>query len=137
MQPSPHDLRSTLSKAKGLGSAHHGVGHWWLQRMTAVALVPLTLWFMYSLVAAMLSPNVLRVAEWFSSPFNAILMVILLGATFVHAKLGVQVVVEDYVKCPVSKYALLMGNSFICYGFAALSVLAVLKLHFLDVATSM
>jgi succinate dehydrogenase / fumarate reductase, membrane anchor subunit len=135
MQPE-RDLRSTLSKAKGLGAAHHGVGHWWLQRVTAVAIIPLSAWFVYSLVTTMLSPNVIRVAEWFSSPFSTILMVILLAATFIHAQLGMQVVIEDYVKGPVAKYALLMGNTFICYVFAALSILAVLKLHFLDVATS-
>jgi succinate dehydrogenase / fumarate reductase membrane anchor subunit len=136
MAPSP-DMRSRLGRVKGLGSAHHGVSHWWLQRVTAVALAPLTIWFVISLVSALLSPNVIKVAEWFASPFNSIVMIMLLFATFIHARLGVQVVIEDYVKSPVSKYTLLLANSFICFAFAGMSILAVLKLHFLDVAASM
>lgn len=131
------DFRSELSKAKGLGSAKHGVGHWWQQRVTAVALIPLSLWFFYSVLTAMLSPNVVKVAEWFSSPLHAIFTVLLLIATFVHAQLGIQVVVEDYVKAPVAKYLLLLANIFINYGFAVLCILAVLKLHFLDLGASM
>jgi len=133
--PSP-DLRSKLKKVKGLGSAHHGVSHWWLQRVTALALVPLSLWFTAALVTVMLSPNVLKVATWFASPVNAVMMVMLLVAAFTHARLGVQVVIEDYIKSPATKYGLLLASSFICYVFAALSILAVLKLHFLDVGSS-
>ena len=126
------DLRSRLKRAKGLGSAHHGVEHWWLQRATAVALIPLSLWFVTALVTALVSPNVVKVAMWFSSPINALIMVLLLVSTFTHVKLGAQVIIEDYIKCPASKYALLLANSFLCYSFTALSILAVLKLHFLD-----
>ena len=130
------DLRTRLKRVKGLGAAHHGLQHWWLQRVTALLLVPLSLWFVGSLMTSLLSPSVIKVAEWFASPINTILMVILLGATFVHARLGVQVVVEDYVHRPFTKYLLLLANSFVCFAFAALSILAVLKLHFLDVASS-
>lgn len=135
-QPSA-DLRTRLSRVKGLGAAHHGVQHWWLQRVTSVALIPLTLWFVASLVTAMMSPNVVKVAVWFASPLNAIAMVMLLIATFIHVRLGVQVVIEDYIKKPVSKYGLLLANNFFCFCAAALSILAVLKLHFLDAGTSM
>ena len=130
------DLQTKLKRVKGLGSAHHGVQHWWLQRVTAIALVPLSLWFTASLVTVMLSPNVVKVATWFASPVNAIAMVMLLIAMFMHAKLGVQVVIEDYIKCPVKKYSLLLANMFICFAFAALSILAVLKLHFLDAGSA-
>lgn len=136
MSGQPVNLQSKLKRVKGLGSAHHGVQHWWLQRVTAVALVPLTLWFTAALVAGMLSPNVVKVAVWFASPANAIMMVMLLVALFIHARLGVQVVIEDYIKCPVKKYGLLLLNTFICFAFAALSILAVLKLHFLDTGAS-
>jgi succinate dehydrogenase / fumarate reductase membrane anchor subunit len=131
------DFRTALGKVRGLGSARHGVGHWWLQRMTALALIPLSLWFVSALVSAMLSPNVVVVAEWFSSPVNAILMVVMLVALFMHAKLGVQVVVEDYVHGPFAKYAALLANGLICYLFMAICILAVLKLHFLDIVTSL
>lgn len=131
------DLRTRLGRVKGLGAAHHGVQHWWLQRVSAVALIPLSLWFVSSLVLAMLSPNVVKVAVWFASPVDAVLMVMTLLAMFIHVRLGVQVVIEDYIKAPVGKYGLLMANNFFCFCAAALSILAVLKLHFLDMGTSM
>jgi len=136
MTVSDSKLRTELGKVKGLGTAHHGVSHWWMQRMTALALVPLSLWFFYSLVTSMLAPNVIKVAEWFASPVNAVITVLMLVATFTHAKLGVQVVIEDYVKSPFAKYALLLLNNFICIVFGAVAILAVLKLHFLDVAAA-
>lgn len=130
-------MRSRLGKVRGLGSAHHGVSHWWLQRVTAVAMVPLTLWFVTSLVTALLSPNVIAVAQWFSSPINSMFTIMLLVAVFMHARLGIQVVVEDYVSCRVTRYGALMLNTFACFALAVISILAVLKLHFLDVVTSM
>jgi succinate dehydrogenase / fumarate reductase, membrane anchor subunit len=113
------------------------VGHWWLQRVTAVAMIPLSLWFVSSLVGLLQTSNVVVIAQWLSSPVNALLLGSLLVAMFVHAKLGIQVVIEDYVKCPVAKYSLLLANTFICFLFAGISILAVLKLHLLDIATSM
>lgn len=132
--PASTDLRTKLARVRGLGAAHHGVTHWWLQRVTAVALIPLTVWFVASLVTSLLSPNVVHVAEWFASPVHSVLMVLLLAAAFWHAKLGNQVVIEDYVHGHFAKYILLLVNSFLCFTFAAVSILAVLKLHFLDVA---
>lgn len=129
------DLRSKLSKAKGLGAAHHGVGHWWWQRVTAVAIVPLSLWFMYALVTLMLTPDVVKVAEWLASPVNALVMALLIIAGFFHAKLGVQVVIEDYVHSPASKYTLLLLNTFICFLGVAVGIVAILKLHLLDITS--
>jgi succinate dehydrogenase / fumarate reductase, membrane anchor subunit len=126
------DFRSKLARAQGLGTAHHGVGHWWVQRVTAVALIPLSVWFMYSLVTAMLAPSVVTVALWFASPVHTALMVLMLIATFWHAKLGMQVVIEDYVHTPAMKYFLLLANMFFCVALGAVSILAVLKLHLLD-----
>lgn len=129
-------LRSKLSRAKGLGSAHHGVSHWWLQRVTAVALIPLSIWFMYSLVTLLLQPDVIKVAEWLASPVNALVMVLLLIATFIHAKLGVQVVIEDYVHGPVMKYTLLLALLLACFALTTAGIIAVLKLHFLDITVN-
>lgn len=128
--------RTQLKRVKGLGSSHHGLSHWWLQRVTAVALVPLSVWFIISLMSSLLTTSVVKVAEWFASPFNSVLMILLLGSTFVHAKLGIQVVIEDYVKCSKSKFLLLFLNMFVCSMLAAISILAVLKLHFLDIAST-
>jgi succinate dehydrogenase / fumarate reductase membrane anchor subunit len=137
MSTNPTDMRSRLKRVKGLGAAHHGVSHWWLQRVTAVAIIPLSLWFMCSLVTVLLTPNVLKVAEWFASPVSTILMVMLLVAVFTHAKLGLQVVIEDYIKCAATKFTLLLANNFICSILIGVGILAVLKLHFLDIASTM
>ena len=137
MSTSQTDLRTRLKRVKGLGSSHHGVSHWWLQRVTAVAMIPLTLWFVWSLITVLSSPNVVRIAEWFASPVHSLLMILLLGSMFAHAKLGIQVVIEDYVKGEGCKFTLLLANAFICFIFAGVSVLAVLKLHFLDIASTL
>lgn len=122
-----------MARVKGLGAAHHGVSHWWWQRLTAVAMVPLSIWFVYSVVTVMLSSDVLKVAEWFASPINTIMMVLLIAIAFFHAKLGVQVVIEDYVKTPFMKYFLLIGNVFLCLLLTIVSIMAVLKMHLLDI----
>lgn len=124
-------FRSKLSIARGLGSAKSGVTHWWVQRVTAVAMIPLSIWFLGAILSVMLSPDVIFVAKWFSSPLNALLLISLVGALFFHAKLGLQVVIEDYIKCPYSKYSLLLANTFFCFGGAILCVMAILKLHFI------
>jgi len=127
----PDAFVSSLSRARGLGAAHHGVSHWWLQRLTAVALIPLSLWFIASLLAALLSQDMGIMVRWLSSPAHALGMVLFLLAMFVHGKLGLQVIIEDYVHAPASKYTLLIGMTFLCYGALALGILSVLKLHLL------
>ncbi len=132
MKPSGSDLRSNIARAKGLGAAHHGVSHWWWQRVTAVAMIPLSLWFMTALVTLLLTPDVAKAAEWLVSPVAALVMVLLLASLFLHAKLGMQVVIEDYVHAPFMKYALLLLMAGVCYSFAAAGIIAVLRLHLLD-----
>ena len=127
------DFRSPLSRAKGMGASKHAVPHWWLQRVTAVALAILLPLFVASLLANMLSPDVGEVANWFDSPLHSLLVVLLLVAIFWHAKLGFQVVIEDYVKCPVAKFALLIANNFVAFVAAALGIMAVLSMHFIDI----
>ncbi len=125
--------RSKLSRAKGLGASGHAVSHWMLQRLTAIALIPLSVWFIASLLHSLISGDVFAVADWLSSPINAVAMVLMLLATFIHAKLGLQVVIEDYIKCPAKKYTLLILNTFMCFILSAASIMAVLKLHFIDI----
>lgn len=125
-------LQSNLSRARGLGAAHDGVHHWWLLRLTSLALIPLGVWFIASLMIVAQFDDPFRVADWFSSPFHAGAMVLLVIATFWHAKLGLQVVIEDYVGCPWKKYALLIANNFFCIAAAVISVIAILRLHMLD-----
>lgn len=89
-------LRTPLGKAIGLGSAQSGAHHWWMQRVTAVALIPLALWFVWSLMS-LLGADQAIVQAWIRQPINAALLMALVIAMFYHAQLGLQVVIEDYV----------------------------------------
>lgn len=89
-------LVGPLGRARGLGSAKHGLQHWWAQRVSAVALIPLTLWFVYSAVH-LTGADQAVVKDWLSRPASAILMTLFVIATFYHLALGVQVVIEDYI----------------------------------------
>ncbi len=92
----PLRLASPLARARGLGSAKHGLAHWWAQRVSAIALVPLTLWFIWSAIHFG-GADQAQVQDWLARPASAILMSLFIVATFYHLSLGVQVVLEDYV----------------------------------------
>jgi succinate dehydrogenase / fumarate reductase membrane anchor subunit len=123
------ELRTSLAKVRGLGSAKSGTSHFVGQRLTALLLIPLTMWFVSSLMQIVVSPNPEAVAGWLSSGFNATALIMMLMALFYHAALGVQVIIEDYVHCPAYKIPMLLANVVLMFGFAAISILAVLKLH--------
>jgi succinate dehydrogenase / fumarate reductase, membrane anchor subunit len=120
-------MRSPLGRAVGLGSAKEGVEHWWLQRITAVALVPLGLWFVIAIIR-LVGADVESVRDWVGSPLPAILLVLLLIATFYHAALGLQVVVEDYVHTELTKLGLLIVVRLACFGFAVAGIFAVVSM---------
>lgn len=120
-------LRSPLGQAIGLGSAKEGVDHWWAQRITAIALVPLTLWFVIVVIELAGADRALFV-DWVRHPVPAILLVLLLIATFYHAALGLQVVIEDYVANEALRLALLIIMRLAAIVFAVRGVFAVLKL---------
>ncbi|WKZ11036.1 MAG: succinate dehydrogenase, hydrophobic membrane anchor protein [Gammaproteobacteria bacterium] len=90
-------LRTPLGRALGLGSAKAGFGHWWSQRVSAAALVPLGLWFVLS-IAGLPSTDYWAVAAWVGEPLHAILLILLLVSLLYHSSLGVQVIIEDYVR---------------------------------------
>lgn len=98
----PSDKRSPLGRARGNGSAKEGPSHWWQQRVTAVALVPLVLWFVISVIAHV-GDTYLSMKGWLSRPGTATMLVLLLAAVFHHAQLGLQVVIEDYVHAPLTR----------------------------------
>lgn len=122
-------LRSPLGQARGLGAAKDGVEHWWLQRLTAVALVPLSLWFVFAVATHQLVSHQAIVA-WLHNPFVAVALVLYFGALFYHSMLGIQVVVEDYVGGRFTKTAglVLVNFAHVLIGVAA--VFAVLKIAF-------
>lgn len=119
-------LRSPLSKALGLGSAEHGFSHWWWQRVTAVALVPLTIWFVY-VVLCMLGSPYSEVDAWLASPGNATLMLLFILTSLYHAQTGMQVVIEDYVHTKWLNLSMLMIVKFASVGLAVYATIAVLK----------
>lgn len=128
MKNSP--LRTPLSNARGLGSAKDGTHHWWLQRLTAIALIPLGSWFAYALVSTVAKGDLVAVRVFFTNPYVALTTLAMIIAGFWHAKLGMQVVIEDYVHCPVKKITLLLLNAFGFLALGLISALAVIKLHF-------
>jgi succinate dehydrogenase / fumarate reductase membrane anchor subunit len=123
-------LRSPLGRVLGLGSAKGGSGHWYAQRVTAVALVVLGLWFVASL--AMLGPGAphAAVVHWLGSPFAAAMAVLLVVVSAYHAQLGLQVVVEDYVGDKGTRVVVLVAIKFALVLAALIGVLAVLRLAF-------
>ncbi len=123
------DMRTPLGRALGLGSAKEGVAHWWAQRVTAVALVPLALWFVGSLIAHLGAPRA-AVFQWLGSPLPAILMLLFLAAAFHHLALGLQVVIEDYVEPPLARIASIVVMKFVAYAFAVAGAFAVLRIAF-------
>lgn len=122
-------LRSPLGRARGLGAAREGVGHWWSQRLTAIALVPLTIWFAASLVS-LIGADYFAMREWMGSPLAAGLLILFLVAGFYHAALGLQVVIEDYLHHEGAKIALLMAVNALALVLALTGVLAVLSVLF-------
>jgi succinate dehydrogenase / fumarate reductase membrane anchor subunit len=120
-------LRSPLGRVLGFGPAREGVGHWWVQRVTAVALIPLTLWFAVSLLTRQLqSYDAMR--GWLGQPWVAVLTTLLVLTLAWHSKLGVEVVVEDYVHGKAAKTTLLLLSTFVHAAAAVAGVFAVLVL---------
>lgn len=122
------DLRSPLSKARGLGSAKEGSGHFWHQRLTSLLLVPLVLWLGFSL-AAMPVDHATLVA-WIGQPLVTSALVLLIAVVFYHAQLGLQVVIEDYVASHATRTLTLLLSNLVCLLSAVVGVVSVLKISF-------
>lgn len=129
MSGTPHIdmLRSPLGRARGLGSARAGSHHWWMQRLTAIALVPLTLWFIFSVIH-LAGATHQAVVEWLASPLTMGLMLALIVATFHHLQLGVQVVIEDYVHDERAKLTAVLVVKALCILLALVCIVSVLKI---------
>lgn len=119
-------LRSPLARVRHLGSAKDGTGHWWMQRVTAIALVPLTVWFVAALLFHV-GAGYEATAAWIGHPITGGLMILLIVATFYHAVLGLQVVIEDYVHGEGKKIAAILLIKFAGILLGLAGVLAVLK----------
>ena len=121
--------RTPLGRVRGLGSAKDGTHHWWVQRLTAIALVPLTVWFVVS-VLMMIGADRGTMVSWLGSPITAGLTVMLVVAVFHHAQLGLQVVIEDYVPNETWKIGLIIFVKFAALLLGGIAVISVLKLAF-------
>jgi succinate dehydrogenase / fumarate reductase membrane anchor subunit len=125
MNQADRSFRSDLARVRGLGSAKEGVQHWWMQRLSAILLVPLTLWFVIGIVAHT-GADYAAMRAWLASPVTFGLMVLLIGATFYHAALGLQVVVEDYVHTEAVKIAIIVAMKLACIVLALAAIVALL-----------
>lgn len=120
-------MQLLLQRAPRLRSAGTGVEHWWIQRVTAVALIPLTLWFVTSLIASSGS-DYNAVTAWLGTPFGTIFMVLLLIMLFQHMALGLQVVIEDYVHLNRVKVPTVVAIRCVCSGLAVAGIIATLHI---------
>src|SRR4051794_17006712 len=122
-------MRSPLGRVIGLGSAKEGVDHWWAERITALALVPLTLWFVVAVIQ-LAGADRAAFVEWVRHPVPAVLLVLLLIATFYHNALGLQVVIEDYVENEALRFGLIIIMKLVSVVLTVLGIFSVLKLSF-------
>ena len=120
-------FRSPAGRVRGLGSAKEGTTHFIRQRVSALALLVLVPWFLISGVMAIQGGHTALV-EWVSNPVNAALLILTLGAAFYHMRLGMQVVIEDYIAKSGTKHLLLILNTFISVALFVVTVMSVLKL---------
>ncbi|HSR54625.1 MAG TPA: succinate dehydrogenase, hydrophobic membrane anchor protein [Alphaproteobacteria bacterium] len=122
-------LRSRLGRVRGLGSAKEGAAHWWAQRLTAIALVPLTFWLVASL-AGLWGATHAEVIAWLRGPVAPVVMIALLIAGFHHLQLGLQVVIEDYVHSEAAKWTLIIAAKLGSVFAGLIGIVAVLRIAF-------
>lgn len=122
-------MRTPMARVRGLGSAKDGTGHWWAQRLSALALIPLTVWFVASVIA-MAGAEHAAMRAWVASPVVAGLLILLIVATFYHAVLGLQVVVEDYVHHEGIKFGAIIALKGLGIVLGLAAILAVLTILF-------
>lgn len=121
------EMRTQLGRVRGLGAAKNGVSHWWAQRLTGIALVPLVIWFVFSIIG-LIGADYDTARAWLGLHGNAVFMAAFIFCLSYHAKLGVQVVIEDYISCECKKVALLIINAFVFFLCGLSSIIAVLRL---------
>ena len=122
-----NDLRTPIARARGLGSGKAGTEHFWLQRVTAVALTLLVPWLV-GLLVSLAGADEFLVRAALARPWNAILMAVFAIALFWHAKLGIQVVIEDYVHTRATEITLHLANTFLCAVGALASLYAIARI---------
>ncbi len=118
-------LRSDIARVRGLGSAKEGVHHWWMQRLTALALIPLGIWLVASLVCNAGADHA-AIVQWLGAPFTLGALGLTILAAFYHAVLGLQVVIEDYIHSKAAKFTLLILIYFAAFALGATAIVSLL-----------
>lgn len=121
-------LRSPLGHARGLGSAKSGTEHWWHQRLTAIALIMLSVYVVMTFLCAVTIGGYQTAIDWLQSPITATFLILFILVGFHHAAAGMQVVIEDYMHCESAKLAAIIATKFFAAAFALLGTLAVIKI---------
>jgi len=121
--------RTPLKQVKGLGSAKEGTSHFWAQRLSAMALVPLILWLCFS-IASLPGMDYVTLREWLSHPFTAVMMILLIVAGFFHARLGLQEVAIDYMGGHASRTIAFVAITFLAAIMAVTGVFSVMRIAF-------
>jgi succinate dehydrogenase / fumarate reductase, membrane anchor subunit len=124
------NYQTPLARARGLGSARSGSNHWWRQRVTAIALIPLTFWLAVS-IAKLPDASYERVVLWVTAPWNTILLLSFIALGFFHALLGIQVVIEDYVHSDWLKVLSILSVKLLTGFLTLAAVFATLRIAFL------
>ena len=120
-------LETPLHKVQGLGASHSGTGHFWRERLTSVALIPLSLWFAYA-VLGLIDTNEVAVVSFLAHPWNAILMAAFVVISFYHLSLGLQVVIDDYVHTAGTKLFLRLLVTVLWIAGSLVSVFALVRI---------
>jgi succinate dehydrogenase / fumarate reductase membrane anchor subunit len=128
-EPTPKHIRTPLARVRGRGSAKSGTDHFWRQRVTAVANVPLTILFVL-IVTSLLGRNQSAAAQILGSPVVAIIMLLFIASIITHMRIGMQVIIEDYVHDDSAKLTLLMANTFFTVVVGLACAFGILKLSF-------
>ncbi len=124
------ELRSPLARVRGLGPTKEGgTGHWWAQRMTAIALVPLTIWFVISALS-MVGADLAQFKNWFNGPGNAVLLILLAMAIYHHGQLGLQTIIEDYIHHEGVHFAALISVKLGAFAMAVYTIFSIVLLAF-------
>jgi succinate dehydrogenase / fumarate reductase membrane anchor subunit len=125
----PKHMRTPLARVRGLGAARSGTDHFWRQRLTAVANIPLTIAAVV-IVVMLLGRNQAAAAQILGSPLVAVIMLLFIGSITMHMRIGMQVIIEDYVHDEIAKLALIMANTFFTIAIALTCAFGILKLAF-------
>lgn len=121
-------FNTPLAKVRGLGSAKSGTHHWIMQRLTAIALIPLSVWLIFSLITIE-NMNYQSAIIWMKSPTGAIPMLFFIIALFHHLQLGLQIVIEDYITCKVFKISSLIVLKLVSFSTGIVAIVTVLKIY--------